>query len=417
MVNRVAVTGLGLVTPVGNTVGETWDALCRGVSGVGLTTRFDTSAFSVKIAAEVQGFDPALYMDRKEIRRSDINVWYAVAAVKQAVADAELTITDAIANDTGVIIGSGIAASPRLDEHFQLLREGRPDRITPFLSTIIMPDAASGVISMMLGAKGPNFCTSSACATSANAIGEAADKIRFGRAQVMIAGGTEALISEIGIAAFASARALSRRNDDPATASRPFDATRDGFVMGDGAGVLVLEDWEFARRRGARIYCELAGYGATSDAYHITEPAPGGEGLVRAMRIALDQANLPPEAVDYINAHGTATVYNDRTETIATKTVFGEHAYRLAISSSKSMIGHTIGAAGGIEAAITVLSLAHGVMPPTINLHHPDPECDLDYVPNEARRQPVRVALSNSMGFGGHNACLLFRRDEGEERL
>jgi 3-oxoacyl-[acyl-carrier-protein] synthase II len=414
MVSRVAVTGLGLVTPVGNTVAETWDALCRGVSGVGPITRFDASAFSVRIAAEVRGFDPMQYMDRKEVRRTDINVWYAVAAAKQAITDAGLEVTDELANNTGVIIGSGIAASPRLDEHFQVLREGRPDRITPFLSTMLMPDAASSIISMMLKAKGPNFCTSSACATSANAIGEAADKIRFGRAQVMIAGGTEALISGIGIAAFASARALSRRNDDPATASRPFDATRDGFVMGEGAGVMILEDLELARRRGARIYCELVGYGATSDAYHITEPAPGGEGLVRAMREALDQAHLPPEAVDYINAHGTATIYNDRTETTAIKTVFGEHAYRLAVSSSKSMIGHTIGAAGGIEAAIAVLSIVHGIIPPTINLHHPDPECDLDYVPNEARYRAVNVALSNSMGFGGHNVCLLFKRYEGD---
>jgi len=414
MVSRVAVTGLGLVTPVGNTVAETWDALCRGVSGVGPITRFDASAFSVRIAAEVRGFDPMQYMDCKEVRRTDINVWYAVAAAKQAITDAGLEVTDELANNTGVIIGSGIAASPRLDEHFQVLREGRPDRITPFLSTMLMPDAASSIISMMLKAKGPNFCTSSACATSANAIGEAADKIRFGRAQVMIAGGTEALISGIGIAAFASARALSRRNDDPATASRPFDATRDGFVMGEGAGVMILEDLELARRRGARIYCELVGYGATSDAYHITEPAPGGEGLVRAMREALDQAHLPPEAVDYINAHGTATIYNDRTETTAIKTVFGEHAYRLAVSSSKSMIGHTIGAAGGIEAAIAVLSIVHGIIPPTINLHHPDPECDLDYVPNEARYRAVNVALSNSMGFGGHNVCLLFKRYEGD---
>jgi len=410
---RVAVTGLGLVTPVGNTVAQTWDALCRGVSGVGLITRFDTTQYTVKIAAEVRDFDASLYMDRKEMRRSDINVHYALAASCQAVADAGLDISGELADDVGVIMGTGIGASPRLGEHFQLLWEGRPDRISPFLSTVMMPDAAAGVISITLGAKGPNFCTTSACATSANAIGEAADKIRLGRARAMIAGGTEAAVTPIGIAAFANMKALSRRNDDPATASRPFDATRDGFVVGEGAGVLVLEDMEFARQRGARIYCELAGYGATSDAYHITEPAPGGDGLVRAIQRALSQAEMRPDEVDYVNAHGTATAYNDRTETMALKRAFGEHAYRLAVSSTKSMIGHTLGAAGGIEAVVAILAIVHGVIPPTINLHHPDPECDLDYVPNEARRQEVRAALSNSMGFGGHNACLLFKRCEG----
>jgi 3-oxoacyl-[acyl-carrier-protein] synthase II len=412
MGNRVVVTGLGMVTPVGNSARESWVALCRGLSGVRTITRFDTSKLTVKIAAQLSDFDPTQHMDRKDVRRTDVNVWYAVAATRQAVSDARLAIAGDLAEDVGVVMGTGVAAAPRLGEYFYLMRDGRPDRVTPFLCPILMPDAAAGAISMMFGIKGPNFSVNAACATSANAIGEAADKIRLGRAQVMIAGGTEATVEPIGVVTFANMRALSRRNDDPATASRPFDVTRDGFVLGEGAGVLVLENLEFARRRGAHIYCELVGYGASSDAYHITEPAPGGEGLVRAIRQALNQANLRPEAVDYINAHGTATVYNDRTETEAIKRIFGAHAYHMPISSSKSMIGHTLGAAGAIEGAITVLSIVHSMIPPTINLHQPDPECDLDYVPNEARRQPVRVALSNSMGFAGHNVALLFQRYE-----
>ncbi len=411
MTTRVAVTGIGMVTPLGNDTATSWAALTQGISGVGPITHFDASGHETRIAAEVKGFDPLLYMDRKEVRRNDRFTQFALAATKQALDDAKLDIAP-VAEEAGIIIGSGIGGLVTMHEQFKLLFERGPDRISPFFSTMTPIDLAAGSISIALGLGGPNFAVVSACATGAHAIGEAYETIRRGDARVMVAGGSEAAIQPVSIASFGNMRALSRRNDDPAHASRPFDAERDGFVMGEGAGVLILEDMEYAQARGARIYAELAGYGATADAHHITDPAPEGRGLVRAMRRALQKGGIAPEEVDYINAHGTSTPPNDRSETAAVKNLFGAHAYKLAVSSTKSMTGHMMGAAGGVEAAISVLSIYHGILPPTINYTHPDPECDLDYVPNEARRADVRVALSNSMGFGGHNAVLAFRRYE-----
>ncbi len=413
MTKRVVVTGIGLVTAVGNDTPTTWKALCAGRSGIGPITAFDASDQHVRIAAEVKGFDPALYLDRKEIRRNDRFVHYAMAATRLALTDAEFTVTEEIADDVGVIIGSGIGGLISCHDQFKTLFDRGPDRVSPFFITMFIVDIAAGYVSMQIGARGPNFATVSACATGSNAIGEAAEMIKRGDAVAMIAGGAEASVTPMGLASFASMHALSRRNDDPEHASRPFDAERDGFVIGEGAGVLLLEEEEHARRRGARIYAELIGYGATADAHHITEPAPQGAGLARAMRRALDKAGIAPDAVDYINAHGTSTLYNDRNETAAIKTVFGDHAYKLAVSSTKSMLGHPLGAAGGIEAGVAALSVFHGVMPPTMNLTNPDPECDLDYVPNVAREASVQVALSNSMGFGGHNAVLAFQRYVG----
>ncbi len=409
MTTRVAVTGIGMITPLGNDTPTSWESLIQGVSGVGPITHFDASAHESRIAAEVKGFDPLLYMDRKETRRNDRFAHFALAATVQALKDAALD-TAPIAEETGIIIGSGIGGLTTMHEQFKLLFDRGPDRISPFFSTMTPIDLAAGFISITLGLGGPNFGVVSACATGAHAIGEAYETIRRGDARVMIAGGAEAAIQPVAIASFGNMMAMSRRNDDPTHASRPFDAKRDGFVMGEGAGILVLEDMEYAQQRGARIYAELAGYGATADAHHITEPAPEGRGLVRAMRRALQKGSIAPEEVNYINAHGTSTPPNDRSETGAIKNLFGDHAYKLAVSSTKSMTGHMMGAAGGVEAAISVLSIYHNMLPPTINYEYPDPECDLDYVPNKARQAEVRVALSNSMGFGGHNATLVFRR-------
>jgi 3-oxoacyl-[acyl-carrier-protein] synthase II len=369
-------------------------------------TRFDTSQHEVHIAGELKGFDPAPYMDRKEIRRNDPFVHFAIAATKQAVADAGLDVA-AMPDDVGVVIGSGSGGLTTLDNQFRVLFERGPDRVSPFFITMMVADMAAGNVSMMLGARGPNFATVSACATGANAIGESFEIIRRGDARAMIAGGCEAGSTPMTLAAFASMHALSRRNDEPQRASRPFDAERDGFVIGEGAGIVVLEDLELARERGAHVYAEILGYASTSDAHHITEPAPGGAGLARALRRALMKANVKPEEVDYINAHGTSTLYNDRDETAAIKSVFGAHAYKLAVSSTKSMTGHLMGAAGGVEIAVTALALRDGILPPTINYEHPDPDCDLDYVPNKARRADIKIALSNSMGFGGHNAVVV----------
>jgi 3-oxoacyl-[acyl-carrier-protein] synthase II len=411
MTTRVVVTGIGMITPLGNDTASSWEALKKGVSGAGPITHFDASAHETRIAAEVKGFDPLAYMDRKEVRRTDRFGQFALAATKQALEDAKLEIAP-IAEDIGIIIGSGIGGLTTMHEQFKLFFDRGPERISPFFSTMTPIDLAGGSISITLGLAGPNFAIVSACATSGNAIGEAYETIRRGDARAMIAGGAEAAIQPVSIASFGNMHALSRRNDDPQHASRPFDAERDGFVMGEGAGILVLEDMEYAQARGARIYAELAGYGATADAFHITEPAPEGRGLVRAMRRALQKGGIAPEEVNYINAHGTSTPYNDRSETDAIKNLFGAHAYKLAVSSTKSMTGHMMGAAGGVEAAISALSIYHNILPPTINYTHPDPACDLDYVPNEARPADVRVALSNSMGFGGHNAVLAFRRCE-----
>lgn len=410
--SRVVVTGMGLLTPVGNDVASTWEALCGGVSGVGPITSYDTSRFRVHFGAEIKGFDPALYMDRKEIRRTDPYAQFAVAATKQALAQAKLEITEDIADDVGVIIGSGVGGLATMHNQFDVLFEKGPDRISPHFPNMIIVDGAPGIISIMTGAKGPNLAIVSACATGGNSIGEAWETIRRGDAKAMIAGGVEKGITPIAMASFENMHAISRRNDDPQGASRPFDKTRDGFVMGEGVGVLILEDLNFARARGATILAEIVGYGSTVDAYHVTEPAPGGTGLVRAMRRALQKAGLRPEQIDYINAHGTSTPFNDRTETQAIKTCFGDYAYRLPVSSIKSMIGHTFGASGAIGAIVSILTIMTGIIPPTINLHHPDPACDLDYVPHKARQATIHTAMSNSMGFGGHNACLILKHFE-----
>jgi 3-oxoacyl-[acyl-carrier-protein] synthase II len=375
-------------------------------------TAYDTSKFRIHFGAQVKDFDPSLYMDRKEIRRNDPYEHIAIATSKQALAQAELQITEENADDIGVYIGSGIGGLVTLHDQFHVLFEKGPDRISPFFINMMIIDGAPGIVSILTGAKGPNWAAVSACATSANTIGEAWETIRRGDARAMIAGGAERGITPIAMGAFDNMHALSRRNDDPQGASRPFDATRDGFVMGEGSGMLILEDLEFAKARGANILAELVGYASTGDAYHVTEPAPGGSGLVRAMRRALQKANLSPDQVEYINAHGTSTPYNDRTETQAIKTCFGDHAYHMAISSTKSMLGHTLGAAGAVEAVISIMTILTGIIPPTINLHHPDPACDLDYVPNKARQATVNIAMSNSMGFGGHNTCLIFKRYE-----
>jgi 3-oxoacyl-[acyl-carrier-protein] synthase II len=412
MMKRVVITGMGMVTSLGHSVEETWQALCEGRSGVGPITNFDAREYPVKFAGEVRDFDPALYLERKEARRNDPFTHLAVAASRQALAQAGLTITDQLAPEVGVYVGSGIGGLGTLHEQFAVLHQKGPARVSPFVIPMIMINAAPAMVSLLTGARGPVWAAVSACATGGNALGEAWETIRRGTAKVMLAGGSEKAVTPLAMAAFANMHALSRHNDDPQGASRPFDAERDGFVMGEGAGMLVLEELDFALERGAPILAELAGYGSTADAYHITDPAPGGEGLIRAMRHALRSAGLQPSQVDYINAHGTATRANDSTETQAIKTCFGEHAAKVAISSTKSMLGHTFGAAGAIEAAISVLSIVHGIMPPTINLLHPDPECDLDYIPNHARKAPVNVALSNSMGFGGHNTSLIFKRYE-----
>ncbi|HYB01818.1 MAG TPA: beta-ketoacyl-ACP synthase II [Ktedonobacteraceae bacterium] len=409
---RVVVTGMGMVTSIGNDVASTWEALCQGKSGVSEIEGYDSSRHRVHFAAQVKHFDPSLYLDRKEIRRNDAYEHMAIGASMQAMAQAGLKITEENADDIGVYIGSGIGGLLTLDDQFTTLHAKGPDRISPFFISMMIIDGAAGAVSIMTRAKGPNWAAVSACASSGNTIGEAWETIRRGDAVAMIAGGSEKAVGSISMAAFDNMHALSRNNDDPQGASRPFDATRDGFVMGEGAGILLLEDLEFAKARGATILAEMVGYGSTGDAYHVTEPAPGGAGLVRAMRRALQKANLRPDQIDYINAHGTSTPYNDRTETQAIKTCFGDHAYNVAISSTKSMIGHTLGAAGAIEAVISIMSILTGIMPPTINLHHPDPECDLDYIPNVARHGEVNVALSNAMGFGGHNTSLIFKRYE-----
>lgn len=410
--SRVVVTGLGLITALGNDLATNWEALTQGKSGVSEITNYDTSEFRVRFGAQVKDFDPLLYMDRKEARRNDPYEQMAIATTKQALDQAGLHITEEIADEVGVYIGSGIGGLVTLHEQFRTLYEKGPNRISPFFINMMIVDGAPGIVSILTGARGPNWAAVSACATSANTIGEAWETIRRGDTKVMIAGGSEKAITPIAMAAFDNMTALSRRNDDPQGASRPFDATRDGFVMGEGAGMLILEDLEFAKARGARILAEMVGYGCTADAFHVTNPAPAGVGLVRAMQMALRKAGLRPEQVDYINAHGTSTPPNDGTETQAIKTCFGDHAYKLAVSSTKSMTGHTLGAAGAVEAVISIMALQTGILPPTINLHHPDPECDLDYVPNKARQANINVVMSNSMGFGGHNTCLVFKRYE-----
>ena len=410
MSKRVAVTGLGCVTPIGLDVASTWDAMLAGRSGVGPITRFDTSGFDTRIAAEVKGFDVTQYVGPKEARRMDRFVHLGLAAACEAFEDAGLRAGPGAAERIGVVAGSGIGGIESLGKQFEVLFSKGPDRISPFLITMLIVDLLPGQISIALGLKGPNFATVSACATSLHAIGEGAEVIKRGDADVILAGGSDAGIVPIGVAAFMTMRALSSRNDEPERASRPFDAQRDGFIVGEGGGIIVLEELEHARARGARIYAELVGYGATNDAYHVTAPSEGGEGLARAMTIALRKAGVSPRDVDYINAHGTSTPYNDRLETEAIKAVFGPAAYDVAISSTKSMTGHLFGAAGVVEAIACIKAINEGVIPPTINYEFPDPACDLDYVPNESRRRNVDLALSNSLGFGGHNGTLALAR-------
>jgi 3-oxoacyl-[acyl-carrier-protein] synthase II len=412
MTTRVGITGIGLITPLGNDTATTWEALLAGRSGIGPITRFDASRHAVKIAGEVRDFDALQYLDRKEARRADRFIQYAMGGARQAVGEAKLDIAS-MPDDVGVILGSGRGGLQTLEEQMHILFDRGPSRISPFFITMMVEDMACGTVSMQLGARGPNFSPVSACATSAHAVGEAFETIRRGDARAIITGGTEASVTSMCVAAFDRMGALSRNNEHPQQASRPFDNLRDGFVLSEGAGVLLIEDLELAKSRGAHVYAEIVGYAATADAHHITEPAPQGAGLARALRKALKKAGLPPEAVDYINAHGTSTRFNDRDETAAIKTVFGEHASKLAVSSTKSMTGHMVGATGGVEAAITALALDKGILPPTINYETPDPECDLDYVPNAARKADIKVAISNSMGFGGHNAVLVLKRYEG----
>ena len=414
---RVVVTGMGAVTPVGNDVASFWDGLVNGRSGITRITTFEPDRVASKVAGEVKGFEADAVMPKKEVRRNDRYVHFAWAATAEALRDAGLPnpITDeAMAWRTGAIIGSGIGGiNTMIRDVTEAALEG-VEKIGPFLVTAMIPDMAAGYVAIYANARGPNYATVSACSSSNHAIGDSLNIIRRGEADVMIAGGAEAGIGEIPVAAFSAMRALStRRNDEPEKASRPFDRERDGFVMGDGAGVLVLEELEHARARGAAIHAEVIGYGATDDASHITLPAPGGRGAVESMRIAIADAGLTTDDVDYINAHGTSTPPNDRSETAAIKTLFGERAYRIPVSSTKSMTGHLMGAGGGIEAIATVQAIKTGVVPPTINQEHPDPDCDLDYVPNEARSAEVAVGISNSFGFGGHNATLVFRRYDG----
>jgi len=413
MGHRVVITGIGIISPLGLDTESTWQAILRGESGVDYITAFDPSPFETRFAAEVRGFDPLNYMDRKDARRTDRFTQFAIAAARESLRNAGLDLSKTDPNQVGIIIGSGIGGIITLSEQFKVLFERGPGRVSPFLVPMMIVDMAGGYLSILLGARGPNFCTVSACASGGDAIGNAYEILRRGDAQVMLAGGAEAPVCPIALAAFNAARAMSTRNEDPKRASRPFDRDRDGFVLGEGAAVLVLETLEHARGRGAPILAEIVGYGLTADAYHITQPAEDGEGGARAMAMALRKAGLAPTEVDYINAHGTSTPLNDRTETQAIKAVFGEHAYRLAVSSTKSMTGHLLGAAGAIEAAFCVLAIRDQVLPPTINLENPDPECDLDYVPNQARPARVRVAMSNAFGFGGHNSCLVIRAFDG----
>ena len=410
MTDRVVVTGIGLVTPVGLNSESTWNSLVEGWSGIDYISLFDAEGYESRIAGEVDNFDASAALGRKEAKRLDRFSQFACVAALEALEHANLNMEKEDADRVGVLIGSGVGGIITISDQHKILLKRGPKRVSPFLVPMMLGDMASGQVSMMIGAKGPNFSTVSACATGADSIGEALEMIRRGRADVVIAGGTEAAICEIGVAGFNSCMALSTRNEDPQGASRPFDSDRDGFVLGEGAGLLVLESLEHAEKRGANILAEMSGYGASSDAHHVTQPHPDGEGAARAMKWAIEDAGITPDKVDYINAHGTSTPLNDKYETIAMKRMYGDHAYNLAISSTKSMTGHLLGAAGAIEAAFTVLAIKNDIVPPTINIENPDPDCDLNYIPNTAKKQPVNVAMSNSLGFGGHNASLVFER-------
>ena len=412
MSRRVVITGIGLVSALGIGTRETWAGVLAGQSGVGRVTRFDVTAYAAQIAAEVKGFQPLDWIEKKDIKKMDLFIQYAIAASQCAVDDAALTITAANATDIGVFIGSGIGGFITIEREHEELLKGGPRKVSPFFIPSAIINLASGQVSIRFGAKGPNLATCTACSASAHAIGESFEIIKRGDATAMIAGGSEAAITPMSQGGFGQLRALSTRNDEPERASRPFDKDRDGFIIGEGAGVVILEELEFAKARGARIYAELVGYGSTADAYHMTAPSEDGDGARRAMAMAVRKAGIRPEDVDYINAHGTSTPYNDKLETLAIKNCFGDHAYKVAISSTKSMTGHLLGGAGGLEAGITALAVQEGVVPPTINLDNPDPECDLDYVPHTKRALPIRYALSNSFGFGGTNATLLFKKFE-----
>ncbi|HEU5011067.1 MAG TPA: beta-ketoacyl-ACP synthase II [Roseiflexaceae bacterium] len=412
MNRRVVITGVGALSPLGLDVPTLWDGIKNARSGVGPVTLCDTEGLDSRIAGEVKGFDPANYMDRKDVRRYDRFIQLALAASAEALKSSEFLVTPENAEDIGVIIGSGIGGLATTVDAVNTLRDRGPARLSPFVVPGMITNMAAGLVSIRYGLKGPSYCTTSACATSAHAIGEAAEMIRRGWARVMLAGGSEAPIIPITIAAFVACRAISTNNDEPETASRPFDATRDGFVLSEGSAVLVLEDLEHAQARGARILAELVGYGLSSDAYHITLPVEGGEGALRAMRMALRNANMSPDDIDYINAHATSTNAGDTAETQAIKTLLGERAYQVPVSSSKSQFGHLVGAAGAIEAVVSVLAMQNNIIPPTINYQHPDPACDLDYVVNASRPGTLDIVMSNSFGFGGHNVTLIFKRFE-----
>ncbi|MCM8759788.1 MAG: beta-ketoacyl-ACP synthase II [Candidatus Omnitrophica bacterium] len=409
----VVITGLGLVTPVGNEVATTWKNLVEGKSGIGPIREFDATNFPTRIAAEVKDFDLGL-IDKKSSRRMDKFVQFAIKAAYEAVKDSGISFDNEDTDRVGVIIGAGIGGLRIIEQqHLQLINSG-PSRISPLLIPMLIPDMAAGQVAIMFGLKGPNFATVSACASGAHAIAVACELIRTGKMDIVLAGGTESCITPLGLAGFCSMRALSERNEEPEKASRPFDAKRDGFVMGEGSGIVVMESMEHARARGARIYAKMLGYGMSCDAYHITAPDPEGVGASLCMKYAIEDAGILPEQIMYINAHGTSTPLNDKSETLAIKKVFGEHAYKIPISSNKSMLGHLLGAAGAVEFICTILTMYHGIIPPTINYEVPDPDCDLDYVPNTARKQDVKISISNSFGFGGHNICLCVQRYEGE---
>ncbi len=407
--SRVVVTGIGVICPLGLNTTETWEALAAGRSGVDRITLFDTEGFETKIAGEVKGFEASNYMNPKEARRNDRFSQMAVAASLEATKQANLKIDDSNKGDIGIIIGSGIGGLTTLFEQTKVLLEKGPDRVSPFLIPMMMPNIASAQASITLGARGPNLCTTSACSSGSDAVGIAYETIKRGDAKAMISGGSEAIINPVGVSAFNALKAISTRNDEPQLASRPFDAERDGFVIGEGACVLILENLTYAKKRGIKILAEMMAYGTSADAYHITAPLETGEGAAMAVQRALDKAEIKPDEIDYINAHGTSTMLNDKMETKAIKSVFGDYAYKIPVSSTKSMMGHLVGSAGAVEAAICIMAIRNGVIPPTINLIHPDPECDLDYVPNTARQAKVVTALSNSFGFGGHNSVLIFR--------
>ncbi len=414
MKRRVVATGLGAIVPTGNTVETAWKNVCEGRSGVGRITRFDAGELQTQIAGEVKGFDPEVHVGKKDVKKMDLFIHFAIAAAEMAVKDAGLEIGEENGHRVGVIVGTGLGGLPSLEKYHQILLERGPSRLSPFFIPMLIANMAAGQIAIRFGAKGPNSCVVTACATGAHSIGDSMRAIQYGDADVVIAGGTEANLTPLCVAGFSVMKALSVRNDEPERASRPFDRDRDGFVVAEGAGIVILEELEFAKKRGApQIYAELIGYGYNGDAYHMTAPAPQGDGAARCMEMALADARIAPEQIGYINAHGTSTYLNDITETQAIKRVFDSHAKQIPISSTKSMTGHLLGAAGSVEAIFSILSIRDGIIPPTINLENPDPECDLDYVPQEAREAKLTFTLSNAFGFGGSNATLVFRRFDG----